>query len=188
MSSDRYITIPTRYGRDTVIPLLETCTQVATTIVVHTEPDLPIFDGTQTVDDSESKSIQHWWNAGLDQCHGPTLVLNDDIIATPENLNTLFEALQTADIVYLAGHRVGHRTPLTGWCYGLHPDRIRPDEDFGWWAGDDDLYLRAVRDGFTVHAVDIPEIRHARSGVAFESDTHAAMALKDMDLLRERWG
>lgn len=188
MSSDRYITIPTRFGRPTVVPLIQACKKVATTVVVHTEPDLPVFDGTVTVDDSTSNSIQHWWNAGLDHCSGPTLVLNDDVVATPAALNLLFEALDQSDVVYLAGHRIGHRTPLTGWCYGIHPDRIRPDNAFGWWAGDDDLYLRALDAGMTVTAIDVPEIRHERSPVAFENPVHAAMVEADMKLLQERWG
>lgn len=144
--------------------------------------------GTVTVDDSESHSIQHWWNAGLDHCTGPALVLNDDITATPEDLVTLFDALENADVVYLSGHRIGHYTPLTGWCYGIRPDKIRPSNDYGWWGGDDDLYLRATRDGLTVAAVDIPAIQHQRSAAPFENPIHAAMVDADMTLLHERWG
>jgi hypothetical protein len=188
MSSDRYTVIPTRYGRPTVVPLLEVCKQVAQTIVVLTEPDLPQHEGTISVDGTFSASIQAWWNAGLDRCTGPTLILNDDVVATPDALGQMFDALETADVVYLAGHRVGHRTPLTGWCYGIHPDRIRPSNDFQWWAGDDDLYLRAVRGGLTVTAVDIPTIRHERAQAPFENPVHAAMVDADMNLLHERWG
>lgn len=186
--SDRFIVIPTRYGRQTVEPLIEACLQVATTVIVLTEPGLPVIAGTIAVDDSASDSIQHWWNAGLDHCTGPTLILNDDTAATPEDLNHLFDELNNADVVYLAGHRAGHFTPLTGWCYGIWPDRIRPSNDYGWWGGDDDLYLRATRDGLTVAAVDIPAIQHQRSAAPFENPIHAAMVDADMKLLHERWG
>lgn len=188
MSSDRYIVIPTRYGRDTVVPLLETCKQVANTVVVHTEPGLLRYEGTITVDDSSSDSIQHWWNAGLDRCLGPTLVLNDDVAATADDLISMFLALETgADLVYLAGHRAGHATPLTGWCFGIHPDRIRPDNAFGWWYGDDDLYQSAIRSGMNVQALHLP-IEHRRAEIAFENPVHAAMVSRDADLYQQRWG
>jgi hypothetical protein len=182
----RFVVIPTRFDRSTTLPLIEVCREVAVPVIVHTEPGHDEVPGTVTLHDF-SLSIQKWWNTGLDQCAGPTLVLNDDIVATANDLDTLFVALENADVVYLSGHRVGHRTPLTGWCYGIRPDVIRPDEDFGWWAGDDDLYLRAVRDGLRVVAVDVPTIRHERSAVAFSNPVHAEMAQRDMTLLAERW-
>jgi len=155
--------------------------------VVHTEPGHAPIRGTVTLHDF-SPSIHSWWNTGLDQCAGPTLVLNDDIHATPEDLNLLFEALEDSDVVYIAGHRVGHATPLTGWCYGIKPDRIRPDTAFGWWYGDDDLYRRAVASNLTVTAVQAPGIEHRRVEVAFENPVHEAMVNADADLFRERWG
>lgn len=186
--TDRFVVIPTRFNRATTLPLIEVCNRVATTVVVHTEPHHARINGTVMVDDSDSNSIQHWWNAGLDKCSGPTLVLNDDIVADEDSLMHLFFTLEQVDVVYLAGHRIGHRTPLTGWCYGIHPDRIRPDNAFGWWAGDDDLYLRAMAAGMKVTAVDLPNIRHERAAAAFENPIHAAMVDADMRLLAERWG
>lgn len=187
MSSNRFVVIPTRFNRPTLPPLIEACRQVATVVLVHTEPGHVPVRGTVKVDDSDSLSIQHWWNAGLDRCTGPTLVLNDDIVATPVHLQELFDALDTADLVYVAGHRIGHPTPLTGWCYGLHPNKIRPSNDFQWWYGDDDLYYRALRDGLTVSSVDVPGIEHDRGEAAFENPVHAAMVQQDHDLFVERW-
>ena len=183
----RYVVIPTRFNRPTLGPLIEACQAVAETVIVHTERGHAPIAGTITVR-SDSLSIQQWWNAGLDVCAGPTLVLNDDIIAAPEDLEILFDALDSADIVYLAGHRIGHATPLTGWCYGLRPEVIRPSNDFQWWAGDDDLYLRAIQQQLRVVAVDVPGIEHRRSVEAFSNPAHAKMAEADMRLLRERWG
>lgn len=184
---DRFVTIPTRFNRPTLLPLVLEAQKVAQVVIVHTEPHhAPIRDTTPV--HSTSNSIQCWWNEGLDKCDGPTLVLNDDIIATADQLTQLFDALDTADLVYLAGHRVGHATPLTGWCYGLHPDRIRPDEAFGWWWGEDDMYQRALQAGLTITPVNIPGIRHARSETAFENPRHAAMTAHDGALYRQRWG
>lgn len=181
-----FIVIPTRFDRSTLAPLIESCLQVAETVIVHTEPGHAPVRGTIPVHDY-STSIQHWWNSGLDKCTGPSLVLNDDIYATPEDLLQLFEALENADLVYLAGHRIGHATPLTGWCYGLRPDVIRPSNDFLWWYGDDDLYRRATRDGLRVEAVTIPGIEHQRPDVAFANPVHAVMVEQDARLFAERW-
>jgi pimeloyl-ACP methyl ester carboxylesterase len=181
-----FIVIPTRFDRATLPPLVESCIQVAETVVVHTEPGHAPIRGTIPVQDY-SPSIQHWWNSGLDLCTGPTLVLNDDIYATPDDLLTLLAALDDADVVYLAGHRIGHVTPLTGWCYGIRPDVIRPSNDFLWWYGEDDLYRRALRDGLRVVAVDLPGIEHRRAEVAFANPTHAAMVEQDGRLYAERW-
>lgn len=181
-----FVVIPTHFTAPQLVPLVREAQQVATVVLVHTEPHHAPVQGTVTVQ-SDSRSIQAWWNRGLDVCDGPTLVLNHDVVATADDLLPLFGALETSDLVYLAGHRVGHRTPLTGWCFGLHPDRIRPDEDFGWWGGDDDLYLRSLRDGLTMTAVDVPSIRHERIEAPFENAVHAVMAEQDMRLLGERW-
>lgn len=181
-----HVTIPTRFNRPTLMPLVAEAQQIARVVIVHTEPHHAPIRGTTAIT-SDSNSIQAWWNAGLNACHGPTLVLNDDVVATADDLLALFAALEDADLVYLAGHRVGHATPLTGWCYGLHPDRIRPDEAFQWWYGDDDLYKRAVRDGLKVEAVDVPGIRHERLPVAFENPVHAAMVEQDAALFAKRW-
>lgn len=183
----RFVTIPTRFNRPTLLPLVREAQQIAHVVMVHTEPHHAPIKGTTGIE-STSNSIQRWWNEGLDQCDGPTLVLNDDIIATAAQLNKLFVALESADLVYLSGHRVGHATPFTGWCFGLHPDRIRPDEVFSWWYGEDDMYQRALRAGLTVTAVDIPGIRHARAEAAFENPRHAEMAVRDGVIYQQRWG
>jgi hypothetical protein len=187
MSSDRFVVIPTRLDRHTLLPLVESALEVAQVVIVHTEPGHDPIPGTITLYD-DSLSIQHWWNTGLDVCTGPTLVLNDDIVAAPSELVALFDALDSADLVYLSGHRLGHFTPLTGWCYGLYPHMLRPSNDFGWWGGDDDLYLRATHSNLRVTAVDVPGIRHERVEAAFANPSHAAMVEADMNLLHSRWG
>lgn len=179
------IVIPTRLDRPTVWPLIEEARQVGPVVIVHTT-DTPDVPDTITVR-STARNIHTWWNAGLDHCGDKALVLNDDIIATSSMLQLMVDALETADVVYLAGHRVGHVTPLTGWCYGIRPDKIRPDEQFGWWYGDDDLYLRAQRDGLRITPVN-SAIVHARGPVAFENPEHPAMVERDAALYHSRWG
>lgn len=186
MSSDRFVTIPTRLNRPTLYPLVEQALQVAQVVVVHTEPGHNPIPGTIVVEDYRS-SIQQWWNAGLDRCAGPTIVLNDDVQASAAALQQLFDVLDNADLVYLAGHRIGHSTPLTGWCYGLRPDKIRPDEAFEWWYGDDDLILRAAKMGLRIEAVNVPEIQHVRGEAAFEKPEHREMAQRDLARFNARY-
>lgn len=180
------VVIPTRFNRATLLPLVEASLQVAHVVIVHTEPGHAPVPGTTAVH-STSRSIQEWWNAGLDVCDGPALVLNDDVVATAQDLLILFEALHRSDVVYLSGHRVGHATPFTGWCFGLWPDRIRPDGEFKWLYGDDDLFLRALERRLTITAVELPTIRHERGATSFENPIHAAMVPDDLALFKDRW-
>lgn len=181
-----HVVIPTRFDRHTLWPLVNTILEVGTPVIVHTEPGHPNVDQCINVHDY-SPSIQSWWNSGLDHTGDRALVLNDDIEATPASLTTLHTELDNNDVVYLAGHRVGHATPLTGWCYGIRHNIIRPDNAYGWWYGDDDLYRRAVRDGLRISALNIPEIRHIRQPAAFSNPVHAAMVEQDAKTYAERW-
>lgn len=180
------IVIPTRFNRATVAPLIAECIKVARVVLVHTEPDHPDVPDTVTVR-SDSRNIHTWWNLGLDTCTGPALALNDDVEATAAALAALGAELDTADLVYL-DQRPGPN-PLTGWCFGLHPDRIRPDEAFQWWYGDDDLYRRAVRDGLTIRSVRSKDIRHVRpTAQHFEDPAMRAVVDRDRYTFRDRWG
>lgn len=181
----RFVVIPTRFDRDTLAPLIEVCQQVATVVLVHTEPGHPEIPDTVTVR-SYARNIHTWWNAGLDSCDGPTLVLNDDITATAGALEALFDALDTADLVYVTG-RSG-TTPLSGWCFGLHPAGIRPDETFGWWYGEDDLYQRARTHGLRITPLDLPGIVHRRPGPMFADPDLQALAEQDRITYLRRWG
>lgn len=184
-SAERFVVIPTRFDRPWLDSLVKVCQSVATVVVVHTEPGHDPIPGTVSVR-SDVRNIQAWWNAGIDQCSGPTLVLNDDLVVTAESLSALFDALEDADLVYVTGRQ--GTTPLSGWCFGLHPDGIRPDEAFRWWFGDDDLYNRAVRDNLRIVALDLPDVIHVRTGPTFPDPDLAVLAASDRLLYLERWG
>jgi len=178
------IIIPTRFDRPTLAPLVDICKTIGRVILIHTEPGHPPMPGTTTVH-SEARNIHTWWNLGLNQCDGPALILNDDLIATHTALETLAAELDTADLVYLGGR--GGPSPMTGWCFGLPPDKIRPDEAFEWWYGDDDMYRRAVVYGLTVRAVEAPEIVHNKVARFADPNLEAA-TVRDERLYRQRWG
>lgn len=181
----RYVTIPTRFGRSTVHPLIDVCRQLATVVLVQTEAGHPNVPGTVTIR-SYARNIHTWWNMGLNRCDGPTLVLNDDLIADRPSLQAMFDALETSDVVHLTGREAG-TTPFTGYCFGLHPNQIRPDESYTWWFGDDDLWQRAKAKGLTVTPLNLPGIVHAPRTHMFEDPHLQEAAQWDRDLYLRRW-
>jgi len=178
------IIIPTRFDRPTLTPLVKACQATGHVILIHTEPGHPPIAGTTTIR-SDARNIHTWWNLGLDQCDGPALILNDDLNVTHTALKKLATALDHTDLVYLQGR--GGPSPMTGWCFGLHPDKIRPDEAFQWWYGDDDLHRRAITEGLTVKAIPASGIVHNK--VARFADPQLEQAtIRDEHLYRQRWG
>lgn len=175
------IVIPTRFGRPTLPDLIAAASRVAPVVVVHTEPGHDDHPGATNVHDHR-RNIHHWWNTGLDACHGPALVLNDDISATPDALAALLAALDTADLAYVPGRRPDARTPISGWCYGIRPDELRPDPAFVWWFGDDDLYRRAA----TPRLVDTAVTHHQRPDMG-PAPEFAQAVKADRALYRQRW-
>lgn len=136
-------------------------------------PDTTVtLSGARWTVDIGARNIQRWWNLGLQTVdrlaarHGrpyAVAVLNDDVRLPDKCVATLAEALDTAGATVAfpdragrlpAGELVVNRDPdgridrrhrMTGYCYVLAgEDKMRLDEGFVWWFGDDDLERRAV--------------------------------------------
>lgn len=178
----RYVVIPTRFERESIWPLIEQAAGVAEVILVHTEPDHNEVIGVTNVHDYR-RNIQHWWNSGLSCAHdGPALVMNDDLEVTAEVLEQLFEALERVDLVYVPGRGRKAATPISGWCWGVHPNQLRPDPDFVWWYGDDDLFNRAE---FPLLVnVDVKHIAREDMGAPEEFREQVKL---DRELYQKRW-
>jgi hypothetical protein len=181
------VVIPTRFDRPTIWPLLDAIRAAdATPVIVHTETGHgDVVDAVNLLD--ERRNIQQWWNTGLDACGDRALVLNDDVEARPEAIRAMFDTLDTADLVFLAGRHPHAPTPLTGWCFGLRPDVIRPDPQFVWFYGDDDLYRRAIRDELRVEMVGFVGIQHVRTGGWFADPAMEPIAEEDRQRFVARW-
>lgn len=180
------VVVPTRFSDPKIWDLLDSIRQAGLSpVIVHTEhghPDVP--DAVNVLD--TRRNIHCWWNTGLDLCGDRALVLNDDLTAPPSGLRTMFDALNTADLVHLTGSYGW--SALTGFCFGLRPDVIRPDEDFTWWFGDTDLHYRAMSAGLAITILDdtgIVEDRQDKPAYPLEFD--AAVRL-DRNLFHDRWG
>lgn len=133
------------------------------TIIVHTDPGSKHIRGARNVDDYGPVNIQRWWNTGIALSEDNYVaVLNDDLTITHETLPALAHMLDRTGAT-LAHHdpegahhyqgldRVpppGQVVRITGWCWMLNRAHgILPDTRYRWWFGDNDLALRALRDG-----------------------------------------
>jgi hypothetical protein len=174
------VVIPTRFERDSLWSLIEAASDVATVVLVHTEPGHADAPGVVNLRDYR-RNIGHWWNTGLDVADGPALVLNDDVRTSSAALRALLTALDDADLVYVPGRPAKAPTPVSGWCWGVRPDLLRPDPAYTWWYSDDDLYRRAS----WPTCVDVDVEHLARGGFGpgeFGQDVKA-----DRALYEERW-
>lgn len=129
--------------------LIDEARKVATVVLVHTKPhtDIP---GTITVH-AENIHLHYprWANLGLDQCDGPTAIINDDILVHSDGIKTMLDMVSAGyPLVTLPG-RIG-ATPLTGWCFAIDPKVFRFDEEYRWFYSDDQLWEEAKRDGHRI--------------------------------------
>lgn len=177
--------IPTRFTNAGLWPLVEALNAAnIRTVLVHTEPghdDVPNVVNVREY----ARNIHSWWNVGLDECSGAALILNDDIVGDPKAFTALLNALEHADLVTLP--KGYGNTPLSGWCFGIHPDgNLRPDPEFIWFYGEDDIWYRAVRDGAKIVTVDVPVI-HERDDAPIVPDEFRQAVRADRQLFMLRW-
>lgn len=178
------VVIPTRFRSPQLANLIAVAKQVANVVIVHTEPHHAPVAGCVNVLD-ERRNIHHWWNTGLDRCVGPTLLLNDDIATTTEALTELLTALDDADLVTLPKDH--GTTPLSGWCFGIHPDgNLRPDPAYGWWFGEDDIWRRATQGDYRIAVVNA-DVRHENENTSAVSPEFRQQIRADRRLYASRW-
>ena len=132
-------------------------------IIIATKPNLSLPEGVICIEDFGSLNIQRWWNTGINEAskRGATTVaiLNDDMWVAPETLFELRDELIRTGAAIASPHREGERiglnkgrlvpyTPKIWGCLWLLnlSSGLRPNEDYVWWFGDNDLDIRARRD------------------------------------------
>lgn len=201
-----WLVVPTLGNRDaSLMPLLRDAGMPA--VVVWTAPRREhgaALEADQIVDvASDPLNIHTWWNAGIDRAVDAgadvVVVANDDVAAVPGALLELaahIEADEPASPMLVwphdAEHAKGRVTPMTGWCWAIDPVRIRPDESFAWWYGDNDLELRAramsaVSGGHGEPlAAYVPGIRHLRTDYSYDRDVSREIA-RDRRLFAARY-
>lgn len=182
-----WLVVPTLGNRDgSLVPLLREAQMPS--VVVWTGScagGLPLYEdawGT-TVRGvrPDMSNIQGWWNGGIDvavqQGADVVVVCNDDVAARPGALLELAAHIEAGEphspmLVWPddPAHAAPRVTAITGYCFALDPARIRPDESFAWWYGDNDLELRAraMRPDYGVQAVNVSGITHLRTGTTYD--------------------
>lgn len=176
-----WLVVPTLGNRDhSLRPLLRDAGMAS--VVVNTGSQPWCGDAIEIVACSPM-NIQRWWNLGIDLAvrkgADVVVVVNDDVQAAPGALLELAGWIESGEgaapmLVWpdTPEHAKGRVTGITGWCFALDPVRIRPDESFAWWWGDNDLELRAYAMGGPAGAlgVKVPDIRHLRTDFSYDRD------------------
>jgi len=179
-----FVTIPTRGDHPELLQQLVTSSGVprGNVIIVRTAPtETPT--GTVTTDDFGEINIQRWWNRGIDIAveNGADFVavLNDDLTIRPGVLQKLAvaadlygAALATPGrIESLSTSRIPLNRKLIGsiWILNVRSG-LRPDNDFRWWFGDDDLDIRARRNHGGVISVPV-DYEHVHASAATDGSS-----------------
>jgi len=202
-----FVVIPTAGTRQALLTKLIDASGVPreNIIIVATRPNVELPDGCRVIQDLGPINIQRWWNKGIDEAvrlGGSALaVCNDDLTINSETLPRLYEALQGSGATiasplrpdkHLGLHRkrlVPYSPVLWGclWVLNLETS-LRPDEDFHWWYGDNDLDIRARRDFTGIVSVDV-HFTHEHPGQnTGASEALLALAEADTETYERKYG
>jgi len=196
-------------------PCLEQCisslvNQVDRIVVVQNGDGLIVHPDTITITDPGSDmNISRWWNLGIDYAESVvntekwnTLVVNDDVIACHNLVETLSGEMRLNSSVLCYpnqydNHRAFHRSAgpvdlhhrITGYCFMLRGEaKLRLDERFVWWYGDDDLDWTARRLGGSL-LVPWCKVEHKfPNGTMMVYPELHEVASKDRERFIEKWG
>lgn len=148
-------------------------------------------------------NISRWWNLGIlevrehlwDLPAWDVLVVNDDVVMGLGSVAALQSGLRTymASLAF-PGPREQLLSPnaperITGWCFMLRGEQgMEVDESYAWWAGDNDLDVRArFRSGsLMVPGVDVTHT--APNAYTNHIPGLAQQAGRDVEHFRQRYG
>jgi hypothetical protein len=139
---------------------------------------------------SKEINIQKWWNLGIRfaEKNGAKLVavLNDDVFISPGSLQTMaLEAIkENVPLVF----PYPHTGQLAGYCWILNLNyKLRPDNRFNWWYGDNDLQMQAQ---LLNRYIYVPaEVKHIESGNLTENSPELQkFAESDHYKFIQKWG
>lgn len=167
----------------------------------------------QVVSGHDEPNISRWWNLGLDVVAQHTgwlgdsewdaLVVNDDVVCPPGFVGALSGRMRATSAVLAYPDQAGGQqeilhtgaapVPLsqriTGYAFMLRGESgLRADEDFVWWAGDDDIGIRAQAQGGALLVPGIPVEHRAPDVQTNASPVLTAQTARDMDTFVAKWG
>ncbi len=165
-----FLTVPTRGGRPELLnALLESSGLPSSRVIlIRTSKESNLPSGPVIIDDFGPINIQRWWNAGLTAAAaaGATTVAvaNDDLAISKGTLQDLAAALESSGASMATPGRC-YRLWQRGWPFIRRLDgslwvtsirsSIRPNEEFRWAFGDDDLDIRCRLQGLGVVTVPV---------------------------------
>lgn len=184
--------------------------QVDRIVVIQNGPDPIEHPNTSVVSDPGSDmNISRWWNLGIDYAENTsntekwnTLVVNDDVVACHNLVETLSREMRMNSSVLCYpnqwdNHRVLHRSVgpvdlhhrVTGYCFMLRGEaKLRLDERFVWWYGDDDLDWTARRLGGSL-LVPWCKVEHKLpNGTMMAHPELHAQVSQDRETFIQKWG
>ncbi|WP_020135031.1 glycosyltransferase family 2 protein [Streptomyces sp. 351MFTsu5.1] len=164
-------------------------------------------------DGGADRNISRWWNIGFDlaaqhagwlgDSEWDVLVVNDDVVCPPGLVETLGARMRERgaamaypdqaggqqEILHTGAAPVPLSQRITGYAFMLRGESgLRADEDFMWWAGDDDLGLRAQAAGGALLVPGIPVEHRAPDVQTNASPVLSAQTARDMDTFVAKWG
>lgn len=156
-------------------------------------------------------NISRWWNLGLDRIEAlesdeddfvaphHVLVLNADARIGPNGIAKLSFFLDVNPEIHMVGpmrgvgrHKETRPEPLgleqriPGYCFMLTSNnRMRADEQFRWWCGDDDLMWRAAESGGTLR---VGRLMFGHLGDGMPRGKLMKLANEDLIRFEAKWG
>lgn len=155
------------------------------------EPKFHFEDAIDIIRDAQN--FQRWGNLGfrkaLEIGGDDTIVLmiNDDIVITPHQLDKVFKQLENADVLTMDDRPAGGVTPMTGWLFGVRPSKILMDEEYVFWWGDDDLWKRAEEEGLRTVQANARYVHDRGKKRAWDTIFDPIMR-SDKERYHARWG
>lgn len=188
--------------------------QVAKIILINTRPDgepvWPLTDGQVIQLRDSVPNISRWWNLGIEEAYEESgfasewnvLVVNDDVIAPPNLVSTLNDAMRQTTAVLASPNMSDNRyyfldstswmepvSRVTGYAFMLRGEAdMRIDESLAWWWSDTDLDMRARQNG---GAVSVPgcRVEHLDPNGYTERDPFLGeQAGRDRETFISKWG
>lgn len=155
-------------------------------------------------------NISRWWNYGIDLAYEQSgferewnvLVVNDDIIAPPNLVQSLSTAMRQTTAVLASpnmsnGEYYFHGpdapmqidTRVTGYAFMLRGEAdMRVDEDLEWWWSDTDLEMRARNNGGVVLVPGCRVVHRDPNGYTERDPYFNRQAGLDRETFIGKWG
>jgi len=162
-----WLTIPSGTRRKYLNDIIKDSNIPGERIVLVNTVDCEPTPGVRNVWDLDPPNIHRWWNTGIDIARengGEYIaVLNDDLVLRNDPINKIVKGMieKNAVLGYPHPHSGNGITRTAGYCWVLNLSyKIKADETYRWYFGDDDISLQAMSNGIVTSVAADVEHRH----------------------------